>query len=117
MLDLLTEGAGVIKDADAEAAVVYLRDFAEAAAQARANVAYLEAFLKVVKAQEMAASMESSQSAKEVEAMCSAKYRETLEGYRAAVEQDNTFRFKREAAMARLDAWRTQSSNLRGMGR
>jgi len=40
-----------------------------------------------------------------------------LEGYRVAVEQDSAFRFKREAAMARIDAWRTQSSNLRGMGR
>lgn len=107
----------MIQDADAEKAVEFLRNSAEEAAQARANVAYLEAFLKVVKAQEMAASLESSQSAKEVEAMCSAKYRETLEGYRAAVELDNTFRFKREAAMARLEAWRTQSSNLRGMGR
>jgi len=107
----------VIKDDDAERAVDFLRQSAEEAAQARANVAYLESWMKVVKAQEMAASDESSQAAKEVEALCSAKYREALEGYRAAVEKDNAFRFKREAAMARIEAWRTQSSNLRGMGR
>lgn len=107
----------MIQDSDAEKAVDFLRQSAEEAAQARANVAYLESWLKVVKAQEMAASDESSQAAKEVEALCSAKYREALEGYRAAVEQDNTFRFKREAAIARLDMYRTQQANIRGMTR
>lgn len=107
----------MIDEAAAESAVDYLRSSADKAAQARANVSYLESWLKVVKAQQMAASLESSQSAKEVEALCSAAYKEALDGYRVAVEQDSAFRFKREAATARIEAWRTQSSNLRGMGR
>lgn len=107
----------MIDESAAEKAVDYLRESADKAAAARANVAYLESWLKVVKAQQMAASDESSQSAKETEALCSAAYKEALEGYRVAVEQDSAFRFKREAAVARLDMYRTQQANIRGMGR
>jgi hypothetical protein len=107
----------VIKDEDAERAVAYLRDSAEEAAQARANVAYLEAFLKVVKAEEMAKCANQPVSAQERDALCSVKYRTALEGYKVAVELDNVFRFKREAATARLSAWQTLSANYRGMGK
>ena len=107
----------MIQDSDAERAVDFLRQSAEEAAQARANVAYLEAWLKVVRARQMAASDETSQSAKETEALCSSEYKEALDGYRVAVEQDSAFRFKREAAVARLDAWRTQQASIRGMTR
>ena len=107
----------MIKDDDAERAVSYLRDSAEEAGQAKANACYLETWMKIVKSQQMAKSAKKTQSEKEVDALCSPEFIEATKAHAAAVEQDNTFRFKREAAIARLDMYRTQQANIRGMTR
>lgn len=105
----------MIDDSKAERAVAYLRDSAEEAAQARANVLYIESWLKVVKAQQMKLSPTLPVAVQEREALVSDAYSVALEGYKAAVEADSAFRFKRESAVALLEAWRTQQANIRGM--
>jgi hypothetical protein len=107
----------VISEADVEKAVDFLRTNAREAAQARAEYLYLEAHLKSLKATLKARSRATSNAAAEDEALASEEYRVGLEGYKAAVEQDAFYRFKREAASALIDAWRTQQSNLRAEGK
>jgi len=107
----------VIAEADIEKAVDYLRTSAQDAAEARANMKYLGEFLKSKRAQIMAAKVGISNAAAEMFALADPAYLEVLEGYRVAVERDAFFGFKREAASALIDAWRTQQSTLRAEGR
>ena len=107
----------MIKDDDAERAVSYLRDSAEKAAAARGNVSLLEQMLKVTKARLRSMSLAKTEGAKEDEALSSPEYLEIVKGYQAAVEEDAVYRMKREAAIARIEAWRSQQANIRGMSR
>ena len=107
----------MIAEEDIEKAVTYLREGAGEAAQARANVKYLAEFLKSKRAQVMCAQTGMSNAAAETHALASPEYLEILDGYKAAVEQDAKHQFKREAAVALIDAWRTQQSTLRAEGR
>jgi hypothetical protein len=105
-----------MNEKSAEKAVHYLRDSAIPCAQAKAQRLYLEHWLKVVLAQEMAKHDGSIASA-EVKARCSEAYLQALEGYRQAVEADEKGRFLREAAQAAFEGWRTTSSNERALGK
>ena len=107
----------MIAEDDVEKAVDYLRQSAREAAQARANVRYLETYLKTLKAQLKVKETSLSNAAAEDVALSSPEFREALEGYKAAVEADAFHLFKREAAVTMIDAWRTQQSNQRGIGR
>jgi hypothetical protein len=107
----------VIKEEDIELAVDYLRSSAPDAAQARANMKYLAEFLKSKRAQIKIAQKGLSNAAAEDEALAHPQYLEVLDGYRVAVEMDARHTFKREAAIALIDAWRTQQSTLRAEGR
>jgi hypothetical protein len=107
----------VIAESDIEKAVDYLRSSASEAAQARANMKYLAEFLKSRRAQVMIAQTGMSNAAAETHALASPEYLAVLDGYKVAVEQDAKHQFKREAAAALIDAWRTQQSTLRAEGR
>ena len=107
----------MITEEAAEGAVEYLRASAEKAAAARGNVVLLEGMLKVTKAKLKSRSTVKTDSGREDEALSSPEYETILKGYQAAVEEDALYRMKREAAIARIDAWRTQQSNIRGMQR
>lgn len=107
----------MIAESDIEKAVDYLRSSSGEAAQARANVKYLAEFLKSKRAQLMVAQTGVSNAAAETHALASPDYLAVLDGYKAAVEQDARHQFKREAAVALIDAWRTQQSTLRAEGR
>jgi hypothetical protein len=110
------EGQALIPEKDIEAAVLWLRDSSQECAQARADRLYLEQHLKTVLATE-AANAEGAMQAREWAARRSHAYLTALEGWRAAVEQDEKNRFRREAAIARIEAWRTMSSNERALGK
>jgi hypothetical protein len=92
-----------------EAAVEYLRSSVMESAQARGNRLYLEQFLKSKRAMLMLQSAAGSVAAQEVYALAHEDYLDVLEGYKAAIEHDETFRFKREAAQARIEAYKTAS--------
>ena len=107
----------MIKEADIERAVDYLRNSAQEAAEARAQVKYLAEFLKAKVAKIATAQAGMSAAAAEQIAKAHPDYSDLLDGYRVAVEKDAFHTFKREAAAAMIDAWRTQCSNARVEGR
>lgn len=107
----------MIPESDIEKAVDYLRSSAQEAAQARANVKYLAEFLKTKRAQLKIAQTGVSNAAAEDVALADPAYIELLDGYKEAVRHDAFHGFKREAAAAMIDAWRTQQSNARVEGR
>lgn len=106
----------MISDEDAEAAVTFLRDNAVEAAQARADRIYIEQFRKTVKAQLMKEYENkgvTTSVAQEREAYADPRYLQQLDAIQEAVFRDEKCRFLREAAMAKLEAWRTLSANER----
>lgn len=107
----------MIPGSDIEKAIDYLRESASDAAQARANMKYLSEFLKTKRAQLKVAQVGMSNAAAEDVALADPSYIEVLEGYKEAVRHDAFHSFKREAAAAMIDAWRTQQSNARAEGR
>ena len=108
----------MIPESKIDAALAHLQNKADEAAQARANVKYLAEFLKSKRAQlKLAQKPGTSNADREDAAYADASYIEVLEGYKAAVELDAWHSFKREAAIALIDAWRSQQANQRAEGR
>ena len=107
----------MIAETDIDRALDYLRISAQDAAQARANVKYIAEFLKSKRSQLKLAQAGMSDAAAETRALADPAYLELLDGYKAAVEADAKHQFKREAALALIEAWRTMCSNQRAEGR
>lgn len=107
----------IISEEDVEAALTGLFDNAGEAAKRRAERLYLEEYRKVVKAEEMGKSNESAVGAQERHAYASEAYKAHLLAMKAAIELDERARFKMTAYSATIDAWRTQESNQRAMGK
>ena len=102
---------------DAERAVAWLRDNAERIGEARAQRAYLEQWIKTVRAELMVAQAGMSNAAAETIALASPKYLAALQAYKEAIKQDETLRFLAVAAEAKVAAWQTQSANDRVINR
>lgn len=107
----------MISETEVDGAVAFLRASASKAAEARANVLYLAEWLKTVRAKVKVRQQGVSNAAAEDIALCSDEYVDALKGYKAAVEADSAFRFKREAAQAVIEAWRTEQASLRAEGK
>lgn len=107
----------MISDADIERAVDWLRDNAVPAAKARAERIYMESWVKTVLAQEMQRHAALPLSAQEREARTAVPYLAALQALREAVEADERSRFMRDAASAKIEAWRTMESTRRAEGR
>ena len=107
----------MISEASVDSALRHLRESAQDAAQARAEAIYLAEFIKTVRARVKVAQTGMSNAAAEDIALTSPEYLEALQGYRAAVEKDSFYRFKREAAGAIIESWRTEQANLRAEGK
>lgn len=107
------ENRSAITDDEIDKALDYLRDNARDAAQARADRVYVEEYRKVIKAQLMKESGTLSAVLQEREAYADPRYAEHLEAIKQAVFVDEGHRFLRAAADAKIEAWRTQSSNTR----
>lgn len=103
----------MISEDEVDKALHYLRESAEKAAVARANARYLESYLKTLKATLKARHVGMSNAAAEDAALSSPEYRDALEGYKVAVEQDAFHTFKRDAASALISAWQTEQRSLR----
>jgi hypothetical protein len=103
----------MVTDEQAEAAVDWLRDNADTGAKAKAERLYVEHYLKTVKAQESSKSDAKTVAERENEALLSKSYLSILQAYKEAVEADERHRFMREAAMAKVEYWRTASANQR----
>ena len=107
----------MISDSDIEKALDYLRDSVEEAAQARANKVYLTEYRKTKKADLMNMSNEASEAAKERFAYSHPEMKEFLLGLKEAIYQDARHDFLRDAADAKIEAWRTQQANERSIGK
>jgi hypothetical protein len=103
----------MISDAEVERAIDWLRDNADKDAQARAECVYMAEWLKCERARITVAQTGLSNAAARDVAESHPEYLSALQAYRDAVREDCRRRFLREAASAKLDAWRTQSSNER----
>jgi len=110
----------MISDDDVDRALDWLVSNGKKAAQARANRVYVEEYRKTLKAQLMAqGALEGAGSlgAQEVYAYAHPDYRAHLEAIKQAVEADEEARWNQVAAQARIEAWRTMSSNQRAIGK
>jgi hypothetical protein len=103
----------MITDEQVEAAVDYLRDNAVKLAKAKAASIYLDDYSKVVKSQIMRENDNKSLGAQEAIAYSDPRYDQHLKAKRIADEEFEYLRWMMEAAQAKIDVWRTQSSNNR----
>ena len=106
----------MITDKQVEDALDFLRDTAKPASVARAQAKTLEKYLGVVEAQQKVLGRGLSNAAAQDQARSSPEYKTALDAWEEAVRKDGEFTMLREAASSRIEAWRTQSSNLRAMG-
>lgn len=104
----------MVSDEDVEKALEYLRANARVAAACRANREYIGQFLKSKLAILMNGLNEGSEAMRERVARAHPEYLELLQGYKEAVQADEECRHYRDAAQAKIEAWRTFSSNARG---
>jgi hypothetical protein len=104
----------VISDSEVERALDYLRDSAKQAAVAKAQARTLEKYLGVVEAQQKSMARGLSNAAAQDQARSSPEYKAAIDGWEEAVRRDSEFTMLREAAAARIEAWRTMCSNARG---
>lgn len=117
----IMDASRMIEESDIEKALDYLRDTAEITAKATAERIYMEEYRKSLKAiimKERSVGIngkESTVSAQERDAYADARYIEHLEGLKTAVFVEQQCRFLREAALAKIEAWRSQCANERAV--
>lgn len=98
----------------AQKALEFLDDKSGEHAQARANADYLEDWLKVELARLKGAMIGTTSDAERTQiALAHPDYRKALEALKIAREAWYTAQFKRGAAEAIIEAWRTCCSNER----
>lgn len=108
----------MISEEDIDRALEYLRDSAKPAAVARSQAKMLEKYVSVVEAQQKQLRMgEGSNAAAQDAARASPEYRQALDAWAEAVKQDGEYTMLREAAAARIEAWRTHEATKRAEGR
>ena len=105
----------MIDEKEVEAAVDWLRDTANEAAQKRAERLYLDEYRKVLRAKLMKQHMDLPVSAQEREALADPKYEEHLQALKIAIDEDEKMRFLRVAAEAKIEAWRSMNANHRAI--
>ena len=103
----------MINDSDIEKAIDWLRDNAETCAKKRAERLYLEDFSRSLKALIMSEHLAEPLGAQERYAYSDLRYRNHLEALKHAIFLDEQARFLRDAANAKIEAWRTQQANQR----
>lgn len=104
-----------ISDEEVQTAFAVLHDNEHA--KRRAAYEYAERRLKSVLAEQQKASEEKTVGGRETDALTTAVYSDALKAFRLIAESYYAARDKREAAAAVIEAWRTQQSDRRAMGR
>ena len=95
----------------------WLDDHAAPAAAAKAELIRAEHNTKRVKARLFLESNETSVAAKEAWAMTQPAYGEAVDREAEAARNDEFFRRERDKCQAIIEAWRTEQSNFRAMGK
>ena len=107
----------MIDDKQVEDALDYLRNSAKSAAVARSQAKTMDKYVGVVeaKAKIMATQDGMSNAASQDWARSGEDYKQALDGWAEAIRQDAEYTMLREAADARIQAWRTwQATNRAG---
>lgn len=99
---------------DAEKATQFLVDTAYPYGDARARVARSEAMLRHIKALAMKASDEKSAAAQEREAYASVQYLAAIDEVFEAVKAEARLKAAREAAVIKVEVWRSVNARQRG---
>lgn len=86
-------------------------------AKARAAYEFAEKQIKVVLARAQLAANGKTVGEREATALCSPEYERALIDFRLVAESYYSARDRRDAASAIIDAWRTQQSDMRAMGK
>lgn len=107
----------IITDEMIQAAFNALEETARDLPEAKAKRVYLEAATKSLKAKLMSESKATSSAAKEMDAYASSNYELHIEGLKEAVVAEESLRLYRDNAAIKIEAWRTEQSTLRSMGR
>lgn len=97
----------MIDEADAEKCVEWLIKNVTKAAQARAQREHLEAYTKVIKARLMAEFADKPATIQEREAYAHPDYEAHLEALREAIEIDEQYRWRKEAAATKVSVWQS----------
>jgi plasmid stabilization system protein ParE len=104
----------LVTDQDVEKAIDFLRHQANAAAEAKAHRIYMTEFRKVVKAKVMQRYINTPHTTQERNAYSDPEYIAHLDAMKTAIERDIFHEWKRAAAEATIEAWRTHNANVRG---
>ena len=109
----------MITDNEVQTALDYLQNNANEDAQAKANREHMSDYLKVVLAEQTQKFLDAglSFSAADCKAKTSQEYKNALVNKKTATEEDVRRYFMRQACEARIEAWRTFSSNQRAIGK
>ena len=109
----------MITDEQVEAALDYLRDSAKHAAVARSQAKTLEKYLSVVEAQQKIIHGKDGRSnaASQDLARASPEFMQARDAWEEAVRKDGEYTMLREAASARIEAWRSWGANNRAQGK
>jgi len=94
----------------------FIRDNAKAYAQAKANRVYIEEYRKTLKAKLMQKAQQEGATAsatQERDAYANPEYEAHLKALEAAVESEETLRWRLIAAQAKLEVWRSIGANQR----
>jgi hypothetical protein len=102
---------------DPNAAIDFLIRESANFAKAKAERIYLEEWRKSKKALLMQQSRENTSAGQERDAYAHPEYAALLEGLKAAVEIEETLKFKLIAAQARVEVWRSQEASNRAVDR
>jgi hypothetical protein len=98
-------------------ALDFIRDNANAYAEAKANVVYMTEFRKTKKALLMNESEAKTESAKESYAYANPSYTQHLEALRQAIVEAERLRWLMIAAEAKIEVWRSLESSARAEGK
>lgn len=101
-------------DEEIERAVDWMRDNADAAAQAAGEVVRAEEFAKSTLALVASGSNQETIAGQERDARASAAYKKAIEERVVAVYQDRKYRLLYSAAEAKIEVWRSEQANARG---
>lgn len=103
----------MIPEDEVERAVQWLVENADKAAQARANREYMDEYRKSLRAQIMAENTDQPLAAQERDAMRDQRYRDHLDAFRIAVQEDERMRWLRIAAETKVSVWQSQQRAAR----
>tara|TARA_R110000868_G_scaffold250896_2_gene507641 strand:+ start:1306 stop:1683 length:378 start_codon:yes stop_codon:yes gene_type:complete len=105
----------IVTDAAVEKALEFLRDNAADIGKARARLIRSGHMVKHVEALLTLASVQKSVEAKKCDAKTDARWLEAVTEEAEAAGEFEKMRALREAASAKIEAWRSESANFRGM--